>query len=122
MHIMTRNFDSIPPKELGYTVYAISATRPLAHRDIPVLWLFVPTHEAQIAYNKTKDIGEFDRRVKAILKQRAGKIQDWVKANSDARICLACWERLDHCHRRLVVEAIREASEKTGVRVTFDIG
>jgi len=58
----------------------------------------------------------------AALKQRASAIEDWVKANSDTKICLACWEGLDSCHRSLVTEVIRQAAEKAGISVTIDIG
>lgn len=122
MRLLTRSFDNIPPQVLDYTVYAISTTRPQRYREMPILWLFAPTFDIQIEYNRTKDLNKFKERMAAAVKQRASAIEDWVKANSDAKICLACWEGLDACHRGMVTEVIRQAAEKTGVSLTMDIG
>jgi len=122
MRLLTRSFDNIPPEVLDYIVYAISTTRPQKYREMPILWLFAPSFDIQIEYNRTKDFHKFNERMAAALKQRASAIEDWVKANSDAKICLACWEGLDSCHRGLVAGAIQQAAEKTGVSVTIDIG
>lgn len=122
MRLLTRSFDNIPPEVLDYTVYAISTTRPQRYREMPILWLFAPTFDIQIEYNRTKDLHKFNERMAAALKQRASAIEDWVKANSDAKICLACWEGLDSCHRGLVSGVIQQAAEKAGISVTIDIG
>ena len=122
MRLITRSFDNIPPEDQGYTVYAISTTKPQRYRDVTILWLFVPTYDAQIEYNKTKDSNKLNERMITILKQRASAIEDWVKSNSNAKICLVCWENLASCHRKLVADAIREAGEKAGVSVIVDIG
>lgn len=122
MRILTRSFDDIPHEALGYTVYAISTTKPQRYRDIPILWLLAPTFDMQIEYNLSKDVTKFNERMAAALKQRASAIGDWVKANSEAKICLACWEGLDSCHRRLVAETIKQAGEKLGIPVTVDLG
>jgi len=121
MHLITRSFDNIPREHLGYTVYAISTSKPQKCRGIPVLWLFAPTFEVQIEYNKTKDIDRFRERMTSIMKQRSSAIEDWVKANSGAKICLASWGSVDTSHRRLVAEAIRQAADKLGIAVTIDI-
>lgn len=121
MHLITRSFDNIPDKTLGYIVYAISTTKPQRYREIPVLWLFAPTFEVQIEYNRTKDFERFRERMAAIMKQRGSAIEDWVKANSRAKICLACWESVDSCHRKLVAEAIKQAGDKLGIAVTTDV-
>ena len=122
MRLLTRSFDNIPPQVLDYTVYAISTTKPQRYREMPILWLFAPTFDIQIEYNRTKDLHKFNERMAAALKHRASAIEDWVKANSDAKICLACWEGLDSCHRGLVTGVIQQAAEKTGISVTIDIG
>lgn len=122
MRLLTRSFDSIPPEILGYTVYAISTTKPQKYREMPILWLFAPTYDIQIEYNLNKDINKFNERMAAVLKQRASAIHDWIKANSDAKICLACWEGMDSCHRGLVAETIKQAGEKSGINITVDIG
>lgn len=122
MHLITRSFENLPADSLGYTVYAISTTKPQRHKDITILWLFAPTFDAQIEYNKTKDSERLNERMAAILKQRASAIEDWVKSNSTAKICLLCWENLTACHRKLVADAIRDAGEKAGVSVKADIG
>lgn len=122
MHLLTRSFDNIPPEVLQYTVYAISTTKPQRHKDIQTLWLFAPTFDIQIAYNTTKDFNKFTERMTAVLKQRASAIEDWVKANSDSKICLVCWEGSDSCHRRLAAEAVQQAAEKSGISVTMDMG
>ena len=122
MRLITRSFDNIPSEDQGYTVYAISTTKPQRYRDVTILWLFVPTYDAQIEYNKTKDSNKLNERMITILKQRASAIEDWVKSNSNAKICLVCWENLASCHRKLVADAIREAGEKAGVSVIVDIG
>ena len=122
MRLLTRSFDNIPPQVLDYTVYAISTTKPQRYREMPILWFFAPTFDIQIEYNRTKDLHKFNERMAAALKQRASAIEDWVKANSDAKICLACWEGLDSCHRGLVTGVIQQAAEKTGISVTLDIG
>ncbi|OGW42689.1 MAG: hypothetical protein A2132_00605 [Nitrospirae bacterium RBG_16_43_11] len=122
MRLITRSFDNIPPEDQGYTVYAISTTKPQRYRDVTILWLFVPTYDAQIEYNKTKDSNKLNERMITILKHRASAIEDWVKSNSNAKICLVCWENLASCHRKLVADAIREAGEKAGVSVIVDIG
>ena len=122
MRLITRSFDNIPPEDQGYTVYAISTTSPQRYRDVTILWLFVPTYDAQIEYNKTKDSNKLNERMITILKHRASAIEDWVKSNSNAKICLVCWENLASCHRKLVADAIREAGEKAGVSVILDIG
>ena len=122
MRLITRSFDNIPPEDQGYTVYAISTTKPQRYRDVTILWLFVPTYDAQIEYNKTKDSNKLNERMITILKQRASAIEDWVKSNSNAKICLVCWENLASCHRKLVADAIREAGEKAGVSVIVDLG
>lgn len=122
MRLLTRSFDNIPPPVLEYHMYAISTTRPQKYREMPILWLFAPTFDIQIEYNRTKDLNKFHERMAAALKQRASAIEDWVKANSDAKICLACWEGIDSCHRGLVTEVIRQAAEKAGISATIDIG
>lgn len=122
MHLITRSFDNIPPEAHGYTVYSISTTKPQRYRGVTTLWLFVPAYDAQIEYNKTKDSNKLNERMITILKQRASAIEDWVKSNSNAKICLVCWENLASCHRKLVADAIREAGEKAGVSVIVDIG
>ena len=122
MRLITRSFDNIPPEDQGYTVYAISTTKPQRYRDVTILWLFVPTYDAQIEYNKTKDSNKLNEKMITILKQRASAIENWVKSNSNAKICLVCWENLASCHRKLVADAIREAGEKAGVSVIVDIG
>ena len=122
MRLITRSFDNIPPEAQGYTMYAISTTKPQRYRDVTILWLFVPTYDAQIEYNKTKDSNKLNEKMITILKQRASAIEDWVKSNSNAKICLACWENLASCHRKLVADAIREAGEKAGVSVIVDLG
>ena len=121
MRLITRSFDNIPPEDQGYTVYAISTTKPQRYRDVTILWLFVPTYDAQIEYNKTKDSNKLNERMITILKHRASAIEDWVKSNSNAKICLVCWENSASCHRKLVADAIREAGEKAGVSVIVDI-
>ena len=122
MRLITRSFDNIPPEAQGYTVYAVSTTKPQRYRDVTILWLFVPTYDAQIEYNKTKDSNKLNERMITILKQRASAIEDWVKSNSNAKICLVCWENVVSCHRKLVADAIREAGEKAGVSVIVDFG
>lgn len=122
MRLITRSFDNMPADALGYTVYAISTTKPQRHRDITILWLFTPTYDAQIEYNKTKDSEKLNERMISILKQRASVIEDWVKSNSNAKICLLCWENVNACHRKLVADTIRDAGEKAGVSVTVEIG
>ncbi|MDD5434849.1 MAG: DUF488 family protein [Nitrospira sp.] len=123
MKLMTRNFENIPVKTQGYTVYSISTTRPLYYRDIRTLYLFTPTYEMQIEFNKTKDFSKFNENMASELKHRASSIEDWVTTNSDRNICLLCWEAgLDSCHRKLVAEAIKHAGEKAGVTVTLDAG
>ncbi len=122
MRLITRSFDNIPSEAQGYTVYAISTTRPQRYRDVTILWLFVPTYDAQIEYNKTKDSNKLNERMITILKQRASAIEDWVKSNSNAKICLVCWENVALCHRKLAADAIREAGEKAGVSVIVDLG
>jgi len=111
----------MPANGLGYTVYAISTTKPQRHKDITILWLFTPTYDAQIEYNKTKDAQKLNERMTTILKQRASAIEDWVKSNANAKICLLCWENVNACHRKLVADAIRDAGEKAGVSVTVEI-
>ena len=122
MRLITRSFDNMPSDGLGYTVYAISTTKPQRHKDITILWLFTPTYDAQIEYNKTKDSEKLSERMTTILKQRASAIEDWVKSNANAKICLLCWENVNACHRKLVADAIRDAGEKSGVSVTVEIG
>ncbi len=122
MRLITRSFDNMPSEAHGYTVYAISTTKPQRYRDLTILWLFAPTYDAQIEYNKTRDSNKLNERMVTILKQRASAIEDWVKSNSNAKICLACWENAASCHRKLVAEAIRESGEKAGVSVTVDLG
>lgn len=122
MRLITRSFDNMPSESLGYTVYAISTTKPQRHKDVTILWLFTPTFDAQIEYNKTKDSEKLNERMTSILKQRASAIEEWVKSNSNAKICLLCWENINSCHRKLVAEAIREAGEKAGVTITAEIG
>ena len=122
MRLITRSFDNVPADALGYTVYSISTTKPQRLRDITILWLFTPTFDAQIEHNKTKDSNKLNERMITILKHRASAIEDWVKSNSNAKICLVCWENLASCHRKLVADAIREAGEKAGVSVIVDIG
>lgn len=122
MQLITRSFDNIPPDVLGYNVYSISTTRPQQYRDIPVLWLYAPAFEVQIEYNLTKNCDIFKQRMAVILKQRASAIGDWVKANSEAKICLACWEGVDFCHRPIVAEAVKQAGEKSAIPVKIDIG
>ena len=122
MRLITRSFDNVPADALGYTVYSISTTKPQRLRDITILWLFTPTFDAQIEYNKTKDSETLNERMTVILKQRASAIEDWVKSNSNAKICLVCWENVNTCHRKLVADAIRDAGEKAGVSVTVEIG
>ena len=122
MRLITRSFDNIPLNAPDVTFYAISTTKPQRHKDITILWLFTPTYDAQIEYNKTKDAQKLNERMTAILKQRASAIEDWVKSNANAKICILCWENVNACHRKLVADAIREAGEKAGVSVTVDIG
>ena len=122
MRLLTRSFDNIPHITHGYTVYAISTTKPQRYRDIPILYLFAPPYDAQIGYNMTKDFDRFNERMAAIFKQRGSVIEDWVRANSEAKVCLVCWEGIDSCHRRLVVEAVKQAGEKLGIPITVDIG
>lgn len=122
MRLITRSFDNIPSEAHGYTVYSISTTKPQRYRDVTTLWLFVPAYDAQIEYNKTKDSNKLNERMITILKQRASAIGDWVKSNSNAKICLVCWENVASCHRKLVADAIREAGEKAGVSIIVDIG
>ena len=120
---MTRNFDNVPVKTQGYTVYAISTTRPQRFRDIRTLYLFAPTFEMQIEFNKTKDSRKFMGNMTSELKQRASSIEDWVASNSNKNICLLCWEAgIESCHRRLVAETIKQAGEKVGVTVMLDAG
>jgi len=121
MRLITRSFDNMPADSLGYTVYAISTTKPQRHKDITILWLFTPTYDAQIEYNKTKDSEKLSERMTTILKQRASAIEDWVKSNSNAKICLLCWENVNACHRKLVADAIRDAGAKAEVSVTVEI-
>lgn len=122
MYLFTRNFDDIPHIRDEYDIYAISTTKPQRYRDLSILWLFVPTFEIQIEFNMTKDINRFNERITAILKQRGSAIEDWVKANAEAKICLVCWEGVDSCHRRLIAETIRQAEEKSGIPVKLNIG
>lgn len=122
MRLITRNFDNAPADSLGYTVYAISTTRPQRQREVTILWLFTPTFDVQIEYNKTRDSEKLNERMSAILKQRASAIEEWVTSNTNARVCLLCWENVNSCHRKLVAEAIRDAGEKAGVPVSIDIG
>ncbi len=122
MRLITRSFDNMPSDSLGYTVYAISTTKPQRLRDMTILWLFTPTYDVQIEYNKTKDSEKLNEKMTTILKQRSSAIEDWVKSNSDAKICLLCWENVNNCHRKLVADAIREAGAKAEVSVTIDIG
>lgn len=122
MHLLTRTFDNIPHMSHGTIVYAISTTKPQRYKDIPILYLFAPTFDAQIEYNMTKDFDRFNERMAAIFKQRTSAIEDWVKANSEAKVCLACWEGIDSCHRRLAVEAVKQAGERLGIPITVDIG
>lgn len=122
MRLITRSFDNMPPDSLGYNLFAISTTRPQRCKDLKILWLFAPTFDAQIEYNMTRDSGKLNERMTATLKQRASAIEDWVKSNADARICLLCWENVNSCHRKVVAEAIRTACEKSGVSLTADIG
>lgn len=122
MRLITRSFDNIPPEVLGYTIYAISTTKPQQHKDIPILWLFTPTYDIQIEYNLIKNPERFNEKIATILRQRASAIEEWVKANSGEKICLVCWENIESCHRRVVAEAIRQAGEKAGVTVTIETG
>ena len=121
MRLITRSFDNMPADAVWYTVYAISTTKPQRHKDITILWLFTPTYDAQIEYNKTKDSEKLSERMTTILKQRASAIEDWVKSNSNAKICLLCWENVNACHRKLVADAIRDAGAKAEVSVTVEI-
>lgn len=123
MRLLTRNFDNMPPEVLGYTVYAISTTKPQKYKDTPILWLFAPTYEVQIEYSTAKDFDKFIERMAAIFKQRTSAIEDWVKGHSEAKICLVCWEMMDSsCHRGLAAEAIKQAGEKLGISITVDVG
>lgn len=122
VRVLTRSFDNMPSTVLEYNIYAISTTRPQKYRKIPILWLFSPTFDIQIEYNISKDFKNFDERMASVFKQRASAIEDWVKANSDSKICLVCWEGLDFCHRRLAAEVIKHAAGKSGISITVDIG
>lgn len=123
MKLMTRNFENVPTKLEGYATFVISTTRPQRYRDLKILYLFTPTYEMQIEVNRTKDVGKFDEKMSAVLKQRASAIESWVKSNAGSNICLVCWETgFESCHRRLVADAIKQAGEKAGVSVTLDAG
>ena len=119
---MTRSFDNFPYNAHDYAFYAISTTRPQKYRNIPVLYIFATPYEVQIEFNLTKDLKRFNERMAAAIKQRASAIEDWVKANSEKKICLLCWENIDSCHRRLIADSIRTAGDKSGISVNMDLG
>ncbi|MBI5193667.1 MAG: DUF488 family protein [Nitrospirae bacterium] len=123
MKLMTRNFENVPLNSEGYVSYGIATTKPQRYRDIPILYLFAPTFDMQIEFNRTKDSEKFMEKMSAVLKQRASAIEDWVKANANNNICLLCWEvSFESCHRKMAAEAIKSAGEKVGVSVSLEAG
>jgi len=67
-----------------------------------------PTQEILDAFKKDKgDWGEYERRFVALMKER--RIEDTLERDLLDGACLLCSEETpEHCHRRLVVEYLRD--------------
>ena len=67
-----------------------------------------PTQDILDAFKKEKgDWGEYERRFVALMKER--RIEDTLERDLLDGACLLCSEETpEHCHRRLVVEYLRD--------------
>ena len=67
-----------------------------------------PTQDILDAFKKDKgDWGEYERRFLALMKER--RIEDTLERDLLDGACLLCSEETpEHCHRRLVVEYLRD--------------
>ena len=74
-----------------------------------------PTNDILIEYKRTQRWNEYEMKFNALMRER--RIIERLKNNFFERLCcLLCVEATpEHCHRRLVAEAIRQRWPETNI-------